>query len=294
MDAITYNDISTELANLIPPFPRGKTVTYRLLDHGDKLETVDSTGRVSDRRVETGNTLLKASTSIYDPYKEDDVMLAVTKGSVIRGTAGQQYREPVIEYIEFGPTGELTLTESQKPIYRHMELLPINKTSRLPGGEQRTNTFKFERIEPEKTEREAADRSRLVVRVQALINENSDAENKVIAQRLKRDVSKSTDGIFNDLMLLASADPQMVYNATTDEAVKAEALVADLKAAKLIEFVGEKQQWENTVSREILHVVTQGEPADSLVNYLVGSLGTKTKTALARLLEEKNKKGGKR
>ena len=294
MDTITYNDISKELAALIPPFPKGKTVTYRLLDHGDKLETVDTAGHVSNKRVETGNTLFKASTSIYDPFKEEDVMLAITKGSVIRGTAGRQYREPLIDYIEFGPTGELTLTESQKPIYRHLELLPFNRTSRLPGATSPSSPVRFERIEPEKTEKESADRARLVVKVQGLINENSEAENMAVAVRLKRDVSKSTDALFNDLMLLASADPQLVFAASTDEAVKTEALVTALKDAKLIEFVGEKQQWENTVSREILHVVTQGEPVDSLVNYLVGSLGQKTKTALTRLLEEKAKKGGRK
>ena len=58
--------------------------------------------------------------------------------------------------------------------------------------------------------------------------------------------------------------------------------------------MGEKQQWENVVDRSPVLVVTQGEPIDTLVNYLVGPNGLKTKTALTRLLEEKNAKKGKR
>lgn len=293
MEAIAYNDISKELSDLVPPFPKGKTVTYRLLDSGETLREVAADGTVQNRRVTTGVTLIRASTSIYDPYKEEDVMLAVTKGTAIRGTAGQQYREPIIDHIPFGPTGELVVTESQRPLYRHLELMPSNVAKRTQMSNGGVPTFYFERIETEKNEKQAADRARLVVMVQGLISANTDAQNQAVAARLKRPLG-SDDSIFNDLMLVASSDPDAVFAATSNEAVKVAALVAELVSAKLVEFVGEKQQWENTVDRSPVLVVTQGEPTDALVNYLVGANGAKTKTGLVRLLEEKNAKKGKR
>ncbi|UYZ60097.1 hypothetical protein [Hymenobacter latericus] len=290
MDTIKYNDISPKLAALIPPFPKGKTVTYRLLAANAVFNEVQEDNTLVSRRVETSPTYITAQCSIYDPFQETDVYLMVSKGSRLVGNPGQQQRIPNVEYIAFGPTGECTLTEQQMATYRHMELMPSNKSNVVPGATMPETGFLFERVDPEKTERELAARGRLVVKVQALLNELTEAELRALAGKLGRATDGTEDAVFNDLISVASGSPEKVFDFLSGGELKVSALIDEALSLKVIEFVGEKQQWEQTSNRAAVLQVPQGEPKDKLLEYLLGDQGQKAKIALQSAVSEAQKR----
>jgi hypothetical protein len=294
MTEVQPNSISEKLRALIPDFPKGPdaTVVYRLLQSGVTLQEVDKNGVGRPVKQQGQPTLLTAQCTIYDPFKEDDVVLMVTKGKEQKPTAGGGIiLVDKIDHLKFNSVGELTVTRSQKPLYDFMELMSCNKTNRVPGAPMPSNGYLFERVEPEKTEQQLADRNRMALKVKSRLADLTDEETRLLALDLRQDASKTTDGMFNDLCLLADADPEQVFNAMGEEKLKARALVNEAAAANVVEFVGDKQQWVQSVTREVvLTTAANSDPKDALVDYLISSQGQKTKTALARLLEEKNSK----
>ena len=299
MPEVVLNSISAELAAKIPAFPKGAeaTVTYRLLVAGDTRQKVDKNGVAEPPRKEPGQpTIMPAQSTIYDAFKQEDVVMMVTKGKKqVTAPGGGIILVDNVEYIVFNGNGELNVTRSQKQLYEYLELCPANRTNRLVDAPYMLNGYLFERVEPEKTEAELADRMRLALKVKSRLAELTDEETRLLALDLRQDSTKSAAGMFTDLCLLADADPEQVFNALGEEKLKTRALVNEGSTANVVEYVGDKQQWVQTASREVLlTVAANSDPKEALVDYLITSQGQKTKTALTRLLEEKNAKKGKR
>ena len=163
-----------------------------------------------------------------------------------------------------------------------------------PAKEEPNGGFVYELIEPAKNVEKAVFDEEAILDAKILVRRASDAEAAEACSRLSLPVSPDRNANTKTLYGHAALDPKAVVAVLNDEWTVTAALVRDLLANSLITFDDAARTYRTTSDQKPFHNVLTGDQEQSLIKYLSDSQGQKTKTALTRLLEEKNSKKGKR
>lgn len=244
---------------------------------------------VNSARTITGSTIIRTPEG-----RRHNLVYSVGEDTV--NVNGQTMVKPRPEAITF-ETNEFCIKVVKRTNYELLaRLLFADQCSNglNPAREEPNGGFVYELIQPAKNaERRVIDKE-AVLDAQIAVRRASDTELKQACLRLGIAASDDRNDNAGGLYAAAEADPKGVYAVLGDEWDKTTALVRDLSTAGIIAFDDAARAFRTVSDQKAFHNALTGDPEQSLVKYLSDSQGQKTKVALARLLEEKNKKGAKR
>lgn len=148
-------------------------------------------------------------------------------------------------------------------------------------------------IQPEVTAAELAAARSLRIKVQGMIDANSEEENKLVARRLETtkrlqfNYALGADALRLALFDAADNDAEAVFAATTDSALKGRALVDQAVGAGLIRFAHESREWLLAATGQPIQLIATGDPVEGLAAWLLDTQGAATQASLKRQLAEK-------
>jgi hypothetical protein len=152
----------------------------------------------------------------------------------------------------------------------------------------------YELIEPAKTAEQLVVSKEKVLDAQIAVRQAADSELKLACERLSLAVTDDRNLNAASLYDAASADPAAVLRVLSDEWDKTTALVRDLTTSCVIEFDAAERKYLTTLDRKAILNVPTGNFEQALIKHLSDTQGQNLKRTLGRLLEEANKKKGKK
>jgi len=147
-------------------------------------------------------------------------------------------------------------------------------------------------IQPEVTAAEMAAARSLRIKVQGMIDGNTEEENKLVARRLETtkrlqfNYALGADALRLALFDAADADAAAVFAATNDGALKGRALVEQAEKAGLIRFQHETRDWLLAATGQPIQHIPSGEPVEGLAAWLLDTQGAATQASLKRMLTD--------
>ena len=271
------------------------------------FETLEASGIIDELSPEgyrTPRTLYNSrcisGETIFPSTEGQEVRLVYSTSSSTFQQNGQTVREAVPEAIWFEASlmGRFSVPRNSSTLLARMLFSNECQNGINPAKVEPLRGYTYHLIQPEVTAKDRAEARSFIIKVQGMINDNSDEQNVLIARRLEAvkpglqfNYQTGPDELRTALFDAAAAYPQDVWNSTTDNTLKNRALVEQASALNFIRFIHETREWRDVTSGNTILSLPTGDAVEGLANWLMDTQGTPTRHALTKQVEgSKNQK----